>query len=387
MKEISTHLHSHMEQLCKRIGSRHCGSPELDRAGSYIEQCMKDCGLAISREAFPVPGWSFESFELTDITSNTTVPAVSACYYSNAVDITDVPVWLETKDLDHLEELPLQGKLCFVSIWDQKPLTRFYNQLAEKLDGLGVAAAIFLSVGQTDLSPNTKMERSPFLRQMAAVSAAQEGAVFMAGHREDTYHLAIRAKCFETTTFNVIGRLGTGPNRAVIGAHYDAAPLIEGAADNAGGVAVLLELARLIQPNPDWCIDFVAFSAEEIVPRKLPMGSENYVLNHREENLRWFLNIDGPASYFDVPLIYLSLQEKLPPIAYPHETTQSTYVGDDKSFAEIGVPSVWIFKKRAFGERHTAQDQLSCIDFPRMEQIVGEYLNIYADLIKAKEDM
>jgi len=66
---------------------------------------------------------------------------------------------------------------------------------------------------------------------------------------------------------NVIARReGTDPERGaiVIGAHYDAYPGSPGANDNASGVAVLLELARTLQPGPPRQTQyFVAFSTEE----------------------------------------------------------------------------------------------------------------------------
>ncbi|MBI3298364.1 MAG: M28 family peptidase [Elusimicrobia bacterium] len=56
---------------------------------------------------------------------------------------------------------------------------------------------------------------------------------------------------------------GTGP-AWVVGAHYDSAPGTPGADDNASGVAVLLEAARLLKEGaPGREVRFVAFDAEE----------------------------------------------------------------------------------------------------------------------------
>lgn len=67
--------------------------------------------------------------------------------------------------------------------------------------------------------------------------------------------------------FNVICEInGEDPDRRplVIGAHYDTVYGTPGADDNASGVAVLLELARLfIHARPERNIIFVAFSLEE----------------------------------------------------------------------------------------------------------------------------
>lgn len=65
----------------------------------------------------------------------------------------------------------------------------------------------------------------------------------------------------------------------IVGAHYDTVPNCPGADDNASGVAVLLELARLVRALPNkFTVRFVAFSLEEppFFETNL-MGSRAYV--------------------------------------------------------------------------------------------------------------
>lgn len=70
---------------------------------------------------------------------------------------------------------------------------------------------------------------------------------------------------------NVIAEIKRGENpskRYVVGAHYDTVAGTRGADDNASGVAVLLELAAVLQENrdlldEDWVIRLVAFALEE----------------------------------------------------------------------------------------------------------------------------
>jgi Iap family predicted aminopeptidase len=69
------------------------------------------------------------------------------------------------------------------------------------------------------------------------------------------------------TSANVIADSpGLDPERdhVVIGAHLDTVPVAPGAEDNASGIAVMLELARLasLEP-PDVPVRFIAFGAEE----------------------------------------------------------------------------------------------------------------------------
>ena len=68
-----------------------------------------------------------------------------------------------------------------------------------------------------------------------------------------------------TTVANIEARRVAAPNRFfVIGAHYDTVSSTPGANDNASGVAVMLELARMLAAaNDGGTIRFVAFVNEE----------------------------------------------------------------------------------------------------------------------------
>ncbi|HYE98974.1 MAG TPA: M20/M25/M40 family metallo-hydrolase [Planctomycetota bacterium] len=65
---------------------------------------------------------------------------------------------------------------------------------------------------------------------------------------------------------NLVAELkGEGPGVVVAGAHYDTVPSTPGADDNASGVAVLLEVARLLRDHRPGCtLRFVAFACEEM---------------------------------------------------------------------------------------------------------------------------
>jgi len=63
---------------------------------------------------------------------------------------------------------------------------------------------------------------------------------------------------------NVIATRGDQPPQLLIGGHYDSRPRAPGAEDNASGIAVILEVARLLAER-DLPVQFVAFGAEERV--------------------------------------------------------------------------------------------------------------------------
>jgi len=100
-------------------------------------------------------------------------------------------------------------------------------------------------------------------------------------------------------TLNVVATpAGSVPSRAhvLVGAHLDTVPQAPGANDNASGVAIVLELARLAAATPpDLPIVFVAFGAEE--PRAPGddghhYGSRHYARSADRDALLGVLSID-----------------------------------------------------------------------------------------------
>ncbi len=86
---------------------------------------------------------------------------------------------------------------------------------------------------------------------------------------------------------------GDSPLEIVVGAHYDSEEDVEGADDNASGVAGLLEVAELISDVPTpYTIRFIAFGAEEAGL----LGSQAYVdaMSDEEiENTIAMINLDS----------------------------------------------------------------------------------------------
>ena len=89
----------------------------------------------------------------------------------------------------------------------------------------------------------------------------------------------------------------------VVGAHYDSIPLTPGADDNASGVAILIELAKRLQPCAR-TVRFVAFTNEEpYYFQTEEMGSLVYARRCRErkENIAAMISLETLGYYKDEP--------------------------------------------------------------------------------------
>ena len=172
---------------------------------------------------------------------------------------------------------------------------------------------------------------------------------------------------------NVVGVLpGTNPEFAsqsvVIGAHYDhlgrgwpnprkgqKGKIHFGSDDNASGVAVLIELARVLKTTlkPERSIVFAAFSAEESGRR----GSKNYVKNQKiypAEQCIGMINLDTVGRLANKKLLVIGSQSAR---EWPHIFRGVSYVtgvstsmvsemldsSDHVSFHEVGVPAIQLF--------------------------------------------
>jgi Zn-dependent M28 family amino/carboxypeptidase len=85
------------------------------------------------------------------------------------------------------------------------------------------------------------------------------------GYTPETQAFTAAAGNKSVTSANVVAvKTGTSPQEIIVGAHYDSTDAGPGADDNASGVAVMLEVAKLVLgATTPYTIRFIAFGAEE----------------------------------------------------------------------------------------------------------------------------
>ena len=146
---------------------------------------------------------------------------------------------------------------------------------------------------------------------------------------------------------NVLARLGPQDSSGgvwVVGAHYDSAPGTPGADDNASGVAVLLEAARMLKSAPPARgILFVAFAAEEPPSfGKRDMGSERCIreLLRTGVKVRGMINLEMLGFYNPSPGSQL-----FPPFLSPFYPDCGDFLGLVTNISSAGlaasVRSAW----------------------------------------------
>jgi hypothetical protein len=136
----------------------------------------------------------------------------------------------------------------------------------------------------------------------------------------------------------------TGSGSIVVGAHYDTVPGSPGADDNASGIAVLIELSRLLK---DSSIRFIAFANEEPPYFMGPdMGSWASAKRSRDRNdtVRAMFSLEMLGYYRDEP----GSQRYPFPLGffYPDRADFIAFVGD-LGARELVRRSILLFRKHA----------------------------------------
>ena len=159
-----------------------------------------------------------------------------------------------------------------------------------------------------------------------------------------------------------------------------------GANGNASGLAVLLELARMVQTNSILfrrSVLFVAFGASAHT-----YAGSWYFLNRSfssSDKIDAMINLDMlgtaykgfyayTASNVDLNAIVSRLAAELQPI-HPELTTIEAYPSDHRAFYAAEIPAIW-FTTGRYPERNTEKDTQAIIDYDSMEREL-EYIYNY----------
>lgn len=195
-----------------------------------------------------------------------------------------------------------------------------------------VAGGIWYMVAMPGRSYDGTLEFTPEETELAGRLRAHVEALASEQRNVDleraARYIEERLGSTRSQTFESGGRrvrnIETGAGTIVVGAHYDTVPGSPGADDNASGVAVLIELARMGLPAR-----FIAFANEEMPYfQSQEMGSHDWAARaHRAgEKIDAMLSLEMLGYYRNAP----GTQGYPPPLGwfYPDSANFVAFVGD-----------------------------------------------------------
>ncbi len=365
---------------------RLAGTPGEEEARRYVLSVMEKAGYKPLLEEFTVKTFRILRSELHVLEPLSEQVDCRGVGFSGSTPEEGV-----VAPLRYVETLLLSGARGEILLFSEPPLTvdKLFELSKHEPSGIVLSESTpFRKPSQVDrLFEVSRRFRVP------TVFIGFEDAFRLVKNHASKSRLVLLQEEFEAETFNIIvEKKGVKyPDEIiVVGAHYDTVYGVKGGVDNAGGVALLMELAKsLSSMDLKRTVRFVFFTAEELGLR----GSFNYVEKHKDEveKVMMMINLDvngsaiggcnavvtGPA---EVKTYLEALSKEL---GVNLSVTQDVYSSDSVPFSNRGVPSVSFYRRSGAGAHiHTPEDDArfsAPIGFKMVGIVVSEFLSRMAN--------
>ncbi|EFV76990.1 MULTISPECIES: M28 family metallopeptidase [Cytobacillus] len=252
----------HVRHLSEEIGTRPGGLENEKKSAEYIANTLKSYGYDVEFQYFPVADQFIGSAAFEDGTVWEMGAAPNGA-------ISDTPVHAEVIFVENENFQGAEGKIVLLARADT---TAGYREQVAKAVEAGAAGVILQSLvgsrgnyGQT-FNPNLTSEYdipvfgASYIHGEWLKEQMEQGAV----------ELSLSAKHYkDLKSVNVIATKEAkskdeDTKEVILGAHHDSVVGAPGANDNASGVGLMLELARVYKGyNTDKTLKFIAFGSEE----------------------------------------------------------------------------------------------------------------------------
>lgn len=394
-------IEQHLRVLTQDIGVRLAGSDAERQAAEYIAETFRAAGAEASVETFPVSQRCVEEQVLEVLVNGawrrfpcslfSSTPGTGGAVVEAPLVFFEAPAEYARGDLSFLGGKAVVHLGCHIES----------REAYGRLMAAQPAFLLFVDIRYPGTVPLADGMFPSYTRDLGVrptLNVAFMDAWEWKRCGAAAARIRVRAEARRSVSQNVAGTLpGAGPVEEILygGAHHDTQADSVGADDNAVGVAVLLELARVLAPLPRRrAIRLISFGAEE----QLSVGSAEYVRRHRgevEASGRCMLNVDGGGSLMGwselngngpeamVRAIVEGFRARGLWLTVGREVIPYT---DQFPFAAAGVPGVWISRRNCTAGRffhHRPDDDMSRVSCELVAAIAGAAADLLASWGKA----
>lgn len=358
----------HVLALSQEIGSRVVGTEGGQRAASYLADRWRALGYEVELQPFLAPVFEDNSSLAVTSPQQRDIPA-SALFGSPRGTVTAPIVHIGLGRPQDIPAAGLRGNIALIERGD----IFFRDKVANAAAAGAVGAIIYNNRPGPAFGWNLQ---GPAAIPALGISQDDGQALLRDLQRGPvTVRLQADAGTRDVPAQNVIARPAPGATcRYLVGGHYDSVAAGPGANDNASGVAVALEVSRVLRElADDLSLCFAAFDGEE----EGLHGSQYYVAvlsaeAHRA--LRAMVNLDmvgvGTAWHAigspELVNLMTDVARAAEVLVTPSDLPPGTG-SDHASFIERGIPAVFLHRVED-PNWHTAEDRAVYVDPQALEE-------------------
>ena len=365
--------------LVEECGIRVAGTDRLNKASLYIAEKFREYGVDTAFHTFDIPICQIKNssckINIGEESRDMDHRPVLFSKETPAGGISLPLIYCEDGSAGELEAHDLEGKAVLIcrDSYIEYPDLNMYKRLYE----YGVKAVFYTSSdGHKDIPfvyANFEYLDEPYTIPTAIL--LYDDAKELAKRDDVTIEYEVSYERVSAKTQNTIGIIeGSDPDagNVLVCAHLDSAEGSVGAADDAGGVGLVMAMAKLygqlkksgIQPKRT--IRFIAWSGHECGLQ----GSKNFVLDYPEviDEMKFMFNFDIMGNALSSPLIWAGcdsqVEEQINRIVkelhYDWYVDIGPWVVDTISFAHKGIPHLTL-TSGFYAINHTKYDNMSYI--------------------------
>jgi aminopeptidase YwaD len=383
-----------LEKLSLEIGPRPAGSKAEAEAAKCIASEFESLDLKTTIQEFEITTGKILSKRLEIIEPYREEVACQATALMGDTGPEGVEgelVYLETTDEEYLTP-EITGKIVVTLKFKTKNL-----KLISKYRPLGfILIEAYPGVPPKHLWGNK--ERWEKYGNFPTVRVSHEDGLKLLCSRAKQACLVVESEAWKVKSKNVIGELvgSLRPEEIVIvGGHYDTVPEVRGASDNAGGTAIVLELARVFkEKGTKRTLRFIAWGNEEMglvgshhYAQELKKTSEELKNKGSDEEseldrIKLVVNLDvhgallgtNEAAVLGPMDLTASVKLLSKELGTVFDIKETVYSSDGTSLSSIGIPNV-TFGRSSGSDilMHTVEDTVRWIS-PTVLKVQGEFV-------------
>ncbi|MBA7530284.1 Aminopeptidase YwaD [subsurface metagenome] len=366
------------------LGSRFSGTESEKQAQEHLVKFLVNLNLKPIEWEFEYQGWRRGtcSFQIEDQKAKD-IPAISLVLAPSTLveGIEGLIICGAGGSEKELEKIKSEAKEAFLLVHSGNTEEGWLHRRIKYANAvnIGAKAFIFANHNPGQLFP-TGSVRSNRLGEIPAIGISKENYSYinelikLKGSLKGKIEVSNISE--KTVSKHIIWEIeGENPEEViVIGGHLDGHDLAQGATDNAGGIATLLEITRLFikyNVKPRRTLRFIAFAVEEFGV----VGSTIYANKEDLQNIVAMVNLDGIVGHIPKHIscngygklckTILKLKENL--LYEPSISSEIVSASDNYPFFCKGIPSLCIYgenpdPKLGRGYGHTSADTFDKID-------------------------